>query len=308
VYLGEALADLCCDSCAHGGECESPGLGFTLPEGLTTSSDGNGSFSWSDVAGQALSFLSPDGMSSGSDIINAVAMGLNAVPGVGPIASSIVSTFGPALSSILHIGAGRTEADIITGPPNHVQDAVFNRIVAISQVGLSSTSVPQLQALAAELQQLRAAWLTFLGNTSHFRDGRASQQAANTIMPYIDGTCGYHWPPPLNPGQTSGCGGAWPNDSGYGAGLLGALLRRIVDNGGQISSPQLTQGTGPFGPSLQTPIPGLPMLPQGGYLPPVAPLSTIRSAGIFPVGSSGISMPIAIGGAAALALLLMRFR
>lgn len=302
MYLPEA----CCDDCLRGLPCSAPGLGFAIDSRLEHAT-GLGltlpSFI-SDVQ-QTLDFVPPAGMSQGLDILNGVASGLDFVPGVGPLASSVVSIFSSALSSFdhwLHIGAGRSEADLITGPPNHIQDQVMNQIKSISYVGLSSNSVQQLQALIQELYQLRASWLTFISNTSHFHDGRASEQAANTVMPYLDGTCGYHWPPPMNPGQREGCGGAWATDFGYGAGLLGALEKGLADRGGQVSPPQITQGMSPFGPYLQTPIPGLPEIPQAGTLPPVSPIRTIQSAGVVPVGGLSSSAPLLLGAAGVLFL------
>jgi hypothetical protein len=326
VYLA-SLDELgiCCDDCARGLPCSSQGLGFslapeyehsaglglTLPDWLVPPSDSQDGSSPSvlSIAQQGLSFLAPDGMSNGVDILNAAAIGLDFVPGVGPLASSVVSTFGPAVASIFHIGAGRKEADVITGPPNHVQDQVMNQIKAISYVGLKpDATVQRLQALIQELYQLRAAWLTFLGNTSHFHDGRASEQAANTVMPYLDGTCGYHWPPPMNPGQRSDCGGAWPTDWGYGAGLLGALEKGLVDRGGQIPPPQLTQGQGVLGiPTLETLTPGQAWLPQPGTLPPVSPIRNLQPTSVIPVGGgTSLTMPLVLGSAAALFLFMRR--
>jgi hypothetical protein len=295
MYLADALSDLCCDDCAQGAPCSS-GLGFDIapPDRLGLTLPG--------FVQDTLDFLPPSGMADGLDILNGVAVGLDFVPGVGPIASELVSTFGPALASIFQIGAGRHEADIITGPPNYVQNSVMNQITSISRTALNSSSIPQLQQFIQQLRNLRSAWLTFLGNTSHFHDGRASQQAANDTMPYLDGTCGYHWPPPLNPGQGAGCGGAWPTDFGYGAGLLGALERRLIDAGGQLPPPVITQGGSPFGPQLQFQTPGAPVIPQPGTLPPVSPIRTIPSGGVIPV-SGGISTPMLAAGAVGLLLL-----
>jgi hypothetical protein len=313
VYLGEQLADFCCEDCARGLPCSSAGLGFSLaPEYEHSTGLGLTLPSFISDIQDTLNFVPPAGMSNGLDILNGVAAGLDFVPGVGPLASSVVSIFSSAFSAFgnwLHLGAGRKEADVITGPPNHVQDQVMNQIKAISYVGLNpNATVQQLQALIQELYQLRAAWLTFISNTSHFHDGRASEQAANTVMPYLDGTCGYHWPPPMNPGQRQGCGGAWPTDWGYGAGLLGALEKGLVDRGGQIPPPQLTQGQGVLGiPTLETLTPGQAWLPQPGTLPPVSPIRNLQPTTVIPVGGgTSLTMPLVFGSAAALFLFMRR--
>jgi hypothetical protein len=236
------------------------------------------------------------------------------IPGVGPIAAGalqIAGTMGKNFAQWFHLGTGRREADLITGPPDYIQNKVFQRIVDIGNQGLNSTNILEIQNLVIELQQLRSLFLTFLSNTSQFHDGRASVQAADTVMPYLDGTCGYHWPPPLVPDFIADCGtvhqtptgNAWPGSwDGYGSGLLGALRKHIVDYGGQVPAFNLTQGVGV--PSLAYAIPGLAQLPQAGYLPPVSPLSPIQTAGFIPDLSAGVSTPAMVAAAAGLFFLL----
>ncbi len=317
VRADAGLSGFCCADCAAGGSCASglSGMGLNIadiPDELTfVDPDTN---TTSGGVGHSLLDASLKAFQSGDPISGALTVAATAasfIPGVGPIASGVIqlgSQFMGNLAHWLSLGAGRKEADMITSGPNgNIQDAVFRRIQDIAAEGLNSVNIKTLQNDVIELQQLRSLWLTFLSNTSHFTDGRASTQAADSIMPYLDGTCGYHWPPPLRPDYSSGCGtthptpfgNAWPGDWGYGAGLLGALTRRLIDLGGQVIM-YPTQGAGV--PSLRPAIPGLPAIPQAGYLPPVSPLSPIRAGLIPDISGSSNLVPIAIGGLALLML------
>jgi hypothetical protein len=291
----------CCMGCAMGTGCES-GLGqdpltdFTggVPAFLPPDQPTSAPTVEQQILEGSINFVSPSTGDSGPSILSAVAAGTNFVPGVGPIASPLVGVIGTwfrALDNWLHIGGGRSEADLITKSPyGNIQDQVFQHIKSIGDQVTGSTPVPELQAFQRQLEQLRSAWLTFLSNTTHFHDGRAPAQAANSIMPFLDGTCGYHWPPPLVPDWNTACGtdhptpfgNAWVTDWGYGSGLLGVIKRRIVDAGGQLAPPQLTQGFTGI-PGLDTPTPGRAYLPQAGYLPASGPLPTWSSTGVQPV-------------------------
>lgn len=185
------------------------------------------------------------------------------IPVVGPIVSQLLSLFGNAFANI---GRGHMEADEIVPTQNELMaylGEITNQLIA--QPG---PNVPQLQAYLYLVKGAGIAFQQFVSN-SRFIDGRASQQALNTVMPYIDGSCGYHWPPPMAPQQWN-CltwGDGTPGGPGTN-GMYGAIQRAILLLGGSPvpGTPQLVQGLNSIG-SLTSSLPGMPNVPQAGTLP-----------------------------------------
>lgn len=174
---------------------------------------------------------------SGS-ILGAISMGANFVPGVGNIASGAISIFTQTISNFenwLGIGAGRQEADVIVPLQNQLGDRL-DQITNTFRVG-QNPSVTDLQASYRELWQLGVAFMEFVLQ-HNFTDRRASGQALNTIMPYIDGTCGY--PEPLGysiPSVVSSNCLTWGDGQLGGPGtdgMMGALKRAIQAKGGTV--------------------------------------------------------------------------
>jgi hypothetical protein len=236
-------------------------------------------FSTGDMIGAAAT-LGPTGL---------VAAGL-VTTGVGA-ALGVALAVGLALTKL--IGRGRNEADIITPIQNQlVNPQGTGQLDQITQMFVRNPTMQGLQALYDQVQRIGAAWLEFLSDPA-FNDGRASQQAADTIMPYINGSCGYHWPPPLKPSQ-SNCiqwGDGTPGGPGTD-GMLGALARAIIRAGGTVPPPLITQG---YGSSIATLGPSgsqnFPFIPQAGTIPANAPLSPLRPSSV-PVISAGIGFDI----------------
>jgi hypothetical protein len=207
----------------------------------------------------------------------ALATGLTATAATG-IGALVAGAIGLGLAILSQVGKGRREADAIVP----VQNAVGQRLDEINR-SIPNGSVPQLQGWWDELRQTAAEFRKFVGDP-RFTDGRASRQALDTIMPLIDGTDSSGYPCITN---------QWGNPCN--GGTMGTIERQLYSLGAILSPPQLTQGG--MGPSLQTPLPGLPMLPQSGYLAPTSPYSSIQSAGIIPVSSSDTQTLLAAGGA-----------
>jgi hypothetical protein len=200
--------------------------------------------------------------------------------GVGaPVGAALMA--GQAILSQLGIRRGATEADAIVPAQNEI-GARLKEINA----GIPTASIPQLQAWYGELAATAQKFREFVDDP-RFTDGRASQQAKNTLMPLIDGTDATGNPCSVN---------AWGNPCN--GGTIGTIIRQLLSLGGQVQPPQLTQGAGV--PTLQTPIPGLAYIPQSGYIPPTAPLSPIKSAGIMTIsgpGGSSEMLPLLLAGA-----------
>lgn len=204
-----------------------------------------------------------------------------------PGSSSFVGPIVSGLTSVLHIRAGANEADKIVP----VQNEIHQGLAQVDQILQSSVSVPQLQDTFATVQQWGRDFLGFLTGPD-FHDGRASAQAANTIMPMLDGTGNYTWPDMR--GQIVNTD-KWGNPTN--GGRLGSLARRIMSLGGTAAPPQITQGGNGGGsviPTLQFQTPGSASLPQAGWLPPTSPLSQIQTAGfsIPEVGGSDYTLPL----------------
>lgn len=199
-----------------------------------------------------------------------------------------------ALEDYFNIGAGRTEADIIVP----FQNEIMARLDEITDALVRNPAASTLQAMYREVGEIGQRFRAFVSD-SRLTDGRASEQALNDVMPYIDGSCGYHWPPPMMP-DSRGClrwGDGTPGGPGTD-GMLGAIGRAIVRRGGMIPSPTVTQGPGV--PSLSYPWPGTAQLPQAGTLPPRVQQRPLQ-AGIVPVGGgSSAALPILLGAGALL--------
>jgi hypothetical protein len=211
--MGHSCAGCDCPECRA-----AAGLGFT------------------DITG-ALSDVSDTftALGTSGSVLGGVEAGLDFVPGVGPIASSVLSIFQQALSTFTSwIGSGRREENIIVP----VQNQLMNQLGVITNGFRTGTtpSIYQLQQWYTEVWQLGLAFMEFVLKPQ-FTDRRASGQALNTVMPYIDGTCGYAVPlgSVATPSQ-SGCirwgGGQLGGDGSDG--MLGALGRAIVAFGGSI--------------------------------------------------------------------------
>lgn len=186
-----------------------------------------------------------------------------------PISTTLLTAFTLSEAIFPKIGAGRTEADAIVP----VQNAISNgqgtgRLDEINRA-INGATVPTLQAMAAETMALGRYFVEFITDP-RFTDGRASEQAANTLMPLVDGTGNYSWPEmrgvPVELNE-------WGNPAN--GGTLGTIQRKIQSLGGVWQGSQLTQYSGP--PRLETWTPGTAYPPQAGSLPPVSPVKTFSS-------------------------------
>lgn len=251
--------------CECGGtceECQSNGLGFYQNKQL----GGLGfTLPWE---GTDISTSSTEAASSGG-ILNAVSMGASFVPGIGTLAGSTISIFSNAIKSFetwLGIGKGRAEADIIVP----VQNELMNRLNQVTNAILlgKSPSMVELQGYYLEVWQLGLGFMEFVINPQ-FTDRRASGQALNGIMPYIDGSCGYAVPL----GTTAYAGShnclSWGSGTlgGNGTdGMLGAIGRAIRNMGGTL--PRLQEITAAASAQVK---------PQA---------VTLTTAGVSPIGET----------------------
>jgi hypothetical protein len=287
-YMGErgSYLDGVC-GCGCDGDCGALGAW----EGLGFTSTGQQTPTFGD------SFVDTFGSPSKVDLssmMGLVETGLNYVPVIGPIASTALQLFTSVAGSLEHffkLGSGRREADLITPTQNQVGQFLSQIDIATPK----ANTLPILQHLYQVTDQAAVQFLNFLTDP-RFTDGRASQQAANDILSQINGTCGYHWPD-MQPTQFNGC-------MAFGVaqtGRLGTLAAKIRALGGTIpTGATVQQGAGIF-PTLQTSIPGMPMLPQSGTL---APRPVVR-ASIFPTGSDNTTVMV-LGLVAVLFLSRMR--
>jgi hypothetical protein len=207
-------------------------------------------------------------------VLGAVSTGLNFVPVVGPIASGASQVLGSAIGAFKNwFGSGRAEADVIVPKQNDLVahlDTITNQIL----VGLSP-SLSTLDALYREVWQLAVGFMEFVA-MREFTDRRASGQALNTIMPYIDGTCGYPVPLPLRipyPSQADCLMWGDGTIGGVGSnGMLGAIGRAMVMQGGSI--------------------PNLPSIIDSANDGITVSGSTIPPGGVV---TAGFSTPLAVG-------------
>lgn len=177
----------------------------------------------------------PSDGSGNLSVLDMVSAGASAIPGVGPVAAitaqsvvQMIQQFGAWLG----IGAGRHEADIIVPVQNNLMTSlgtITNQILTGS-----TASADTLAGFYQQVWILGVAFQEFVLQKT-FTDRRASGQALNTVMPYIDGSCGY--PVPVGPTATPGAQNCltWGDGTLGGPGtngMLGALGRAIANAGG----------------------------------------------------------------------------
>ena len=209
----------------------------------------------------------PSGNSSSGQILSTAAA-IDPEP-YSKMALQMVSTFQKAWNTIegwFGIGTGRREADVISPVQNGVIDrlAEILRVTGISPPAPMQVTTLQLQNFIVELQQTRAEFIRFVQDP-HFTDGRASQQALNDVIPLIDDN-------------------------------IGKLSAMLIQMGGQLPGPGVTQGAGQILPRLSYPSTTWPAPSQTapyGYAPGV---ETIQS------GMDSWLMPALLAGAAWFAL------
>lgn len=222
----------CCNSCG--------GLGIPPDYGrLAGYLGGLGQDDSLDTEGMDYSNLSvpSQGSDATTSVLQTISAGASMIPGIGTIASVVISTFGNYLKQMetwLHIGAGRKEADLIVPIQNNLMSSmggVTNQILT-----------GQLPSLGVLLQLYSQVWTSAVAFQEfvlqkQFKDRRASGQALNTIMPYMDGSCGYAVPVGFTATPSQFNCLQWGNGTigGVGSnGMLGALGRAIVAAGGTI--------------------------------------------------------------------------
>lgn len=178
----------------------------------------------------------------------------------GPITGAFVTALyaGMDILNTIGIRAGANEADAITPTQNKVGSI-------LTQVNnqIPTATIPALQAMFVEVQNMGVQWLKFLADP-RFTDGRASMQAANTIMPLINGTGCYQ-----RFNLVPGCSHVGPAGGGED-GTLGSIQRQIITLGGNMVPSQLTAYAGSGIPQLTFQSPSFPWIPQAGTLPVIS--------------------------------------
>jgi hypothetical protein len=235
-----------------------------------------------------------------------------AAPAFGPAAPIVLgaSVIAPIIGSLLgDLGAGRSEADVIVDIQNTlINPSGTGELDQITQRLVRGPNIAGLQEMYYQVELIAQEFMGFISD-SQFTDGRASEQAANTIFPYIDGTCGYQWPPPMQATQANCLSWGDGTPGGVGTnGMLGAIARAILRLGGALPPPLITQGYGSTIPSLAPQgSQFFPWIAQAGTLPVNAPLSQIQPASIPIVRAGFGDTPLALfAGAVALMLLQRR--
>jgi hypothetical protein len=272
LLTGQLKANLgmCCSDCAKSGGMAAAmippdygtlrGMGGRYDyEGLGFSLDPN-SFDMSNLQ-------VPSVGSGNMSVLQTIATGARFIPGIGTIGGAAIQTALQAVSQFeawFHIGAGRREADIIVP----VQNQLMAHLGTITNQILTGASpaITDLQNFYRDVWASAVAFQEFV-LMHNFIDRRASGQALNTVMPYIDGSCGYPVPvgPTATPSQFNCISWGDGTIGGVGQnGMLGAIGRAITNAGGTIPSlPDLHQSANsgirptqvnPFG----NPIFGLP--------------------------------------------------
>lgn len=248
------------------------GLGFTIPDPNTF-----------DV--NALQV--PSQGSGNMSLLQTISLGANFVPGVGQVASVVIQSaaqFIAKFESWFGIGAGRREADIIVPVQNDMISALGN---VTNQIRTGQD--PDVNMLASLYRQVWARGVSFQEFVlmRNFTDRRASGQALNTVMPYIDGSCGYSVPVGITatPGQFNCLSWGDGTVGGVGQnGMLGAIARAIQAKGGTIPSlPDLHQSANQGIPVTN------PGTVPGGGVPGVTP-----GTGTLPMTIMGVSTPLAV--------------
>ncbi len=244
----------------------SPGLGFVPIDGEIPFPDGS-----------ILSDIVPSAGLGTSSILNMVSLGATFIPGVGPIIGPLVGSLPQYITQFenwLGIGPGRNEADLIVPSQN---DLVYVKLSAITD----QIRVGQNPDLATLYDLWRQVWIAGVGFVEFvlmktFTDRRASGQALNTVMPYIDGTCGY--PVPIGPKAIPGMSNCltWGDNTVGGPGtngMLGAIGRAIAAQGGSVQTlPSVTQAANQGYQLSDT--------PGGGGEPTIMGLSTPLVVGL----------------------------
>lgn len=251
------------------------GLGFTPPEPIDS-----GTF---DI----MNLQVPSVGSGNASVLQELALAANFVPGVGQIASAAIQTFTTMLSQMeswFGIGAGRREADIIVPVQNQMMDAlgIITQQILTSQ----SPSVEQLILYYREVWVRAVAFQEFVLQ-KNFTDRRASGQALNTVMPYLDGSCGYSEPVGMTATPTQFHCISWGDGTVGGVGtngMLGAIGRAILAQDGSLPMlPDLHQAA-----NQGIPVTNPGTIPGGG-IPGITP-------GYTPPGTTimGVSTPLAL--------------
>jgi hypothetical protein len=179
---------------------------------------------------------------------------------VGQIASVTLTMFNQFLRQFqtwFGIGAGRREADIIVPTQNNLMQAlggITDQIRTGQNPGLDT-----LENLYRQVWMMGVAFMEFVLQRQ-FTDRRASGQALNTVMPYIDGSCGYAVPVgyTAQPSQFNCLSWGDGTLGGVGTnGMLGAIGRAITAQGGTIQALPNLQQSANSGIRLSTiPMPG----------------------------------------------------
>jgi hypothetical protein len=303
--LTQQLRGLCCDSC-DGGMATPPDYGRLagLRGGMYIFPDSglSGLRQYIESTSEGLGFTpgftlpSPDEFDPGAlqvpsigsgnmSLLQAVTMGANFVPGVGQVASVAIQSAAQFIARFeqwFHVGAGRHEADIIVPVQNDMMTAL-GPITDQILVG-RNPDAHQLAALYREVWARAVSFQEFV-LMKNFTDRRASGQALNTVMPYIDGSCGYQEPvgPTATPSRFNCLSWGDGTLGGIGTnGMLGAIARAIESVGGSVPSlPDLHQAA-----NQGIPITNPGSVPGGG-VPGVTPGA---GGSLF----MGVSTPLAL--------------
>ena len=225
-------------------------------------------------------------------VLQTAAVGANFIPGVGQIGSMVISSFATMLAkfeSWFGIGAGRREADIIVPVQNTL---VYQTLSNITQQILTGTN-PDVGTLQNLYHQV---WVQGVGFQEfvlmrNFTDRRASGQALNTVMPYLDGSCGYAVPVGYQAYPTRSNCLSWGDGTVGGVGtngMLGAIGRAITNAGGMIPT-----------------LPDMHQAANNGIRPTQLVTSPVTLPSLFsslPPTVMGISTPLVLIGVAALFL------
>ena len=238
----------------------APGLGFVdINTGMTN--DGRGS------------------------ILGSITQASNLVPGYGQMAAATFQTIGQVFEAFkqwFHIGAGRVEADVIVPSQNRMM-ARLGEITNGFLIG-RNPSIAQLQDWYREVWEQGVGFMEFV-LLPEFTDRRASGQALNTVMPYIDGTCGYAEPLGIEASATAANCISWGDGTlgGIGTdGMIGALGRAIRNWGGQVPHlPTSITEAANSGFEVETSPP--PPYPPPPYPPPYPPPTTAGFSTLLPV-------------------------
>ena len=220
-------------------------------------------------------------------MLQTLANGANFVPGVGTIGTATAQTFISFVQQFAKwFDTGSREANIIVP----VQNQMIAHFGTITNQFLTGTtpSVSDLGGFYRDVWSSGVAFQEFV-LMCNFTDRRASGQALNTVMPYIDGSCGYAVPLGLQAVPTQFNCLEWGDGTLGGpgmTGMLGALSRAIVAAG----------GTAPV-------LPDLHQSANTGIKPSqiLNPLNPILSS--LPATIAGISTPLVLAGVVAFFLL-----